>query len=106
MKRQLPVLPTSPLPPLYAAWIDQLLGGSIPQETDATCDDCAMLPDVGQTPEASGVFFNPETKCCSYVPQLPNYLVGRILNDNDPAFARGRASVETRLNAGVAVSPL
>jgi hypothetical protein len=33
---------TSPLPPLYAGWFDDLLGGEIPEETSATCNDCAM----------------------------------------------------------------
>jgi hypothetical protein len=104
-KRQLPVIPASPLPPLYAAWIDQLLAGPIPSETDATCDDCAMLPAASEAPSAE-TFFNPETKCCSYVPHLANFLVGRILSDEDPIFASGRATVEARLRKGVAVTPL
>jgi hypothetical protein len=104
--KQLPVIPTSPLPPLYAAWIDQFLAGPIPIESDATCDDCAMLPDDEQMLTRSDLFFNPETKCCSYIPELPNYLVGRILSDDDPAFSSGRATVQARLSAGVGVTPL
>jgi len=65
-----------------------------------------MLPAAGQVQQRTDTFFNPETKCCSYVPQLPNYLVGRILSDDDPVFAAGRATVEARLRAGVAVTPL
>lgn len=104
--KQLPVIPTSPLPPVYAAWIDQLLAGPIPIESDATCDDCAMLPDNEQMLTRSDLFFNPETKCCSYIPELPNYLVGRILSDHDPAFSSGRATVQGRLSAGVGVTPI
>jgi hypothetical protein len=37
---------------------------------------------------------------------LPNFLVGRILDDDDPALAVGRKTVEERLNSGVAVTPL
>lgn len=106
MTRQLPVLASSPLPPLYAVWMDQLLAGPIPHETDATCDDCAMLPVDDEAHSNTAVFFNPETKCCSYVPHLPNFLVGRILSDDDPAFASGRATVQERLGAGVGVTPL
>lgn len=106
MSRQLPVLPVSPLPPLYGAWIEQLLAGPIPCETDATCDDCAMLPEDGQAQLSPGLFFNPATKCCSYIPKLPNYLVGSILTDYDPAAAKGRATVEARLRAGITVTPL
>jgi hypothetical protein len=35
--------PDSPqLPPTYAGWIGQLLQAPIPEETEATCSDCAM----------------------------------------------------------------
>lgn len=51
-------------------------------------------------------FFDPQVKCCTYLPELPNFLVGRILADEDPALAVGRATVEKRLQAGVAVTPL
>ena len=103
--RRLPVIQTSPLPPLYAAWMDELLAGPIPRETDATCDDCAMCAD-GEEPEESGAFFSRETKCCTYIPTLPNYLVGRILSDDDQDFAKGRATLVARLRAGIAVTPL
>ena len=98
--------PTSALPPLYSRWIDQVLAGGIPEETAATCSDCAMCAKDGEDHSGSGFFFNPETKCCTYVPTLPNYLAGRILGDEDAAFATGRMSVEARLRAGVAVTPL
>ena len=103
--RQLPVIQSSPLPPLYATWIVEFLGGPIPRETDATCDDCAMSASDSDA-EKDRIFFNPETKCCTYIPSLPNYLVGRILRDEDPASAAGRATVRERLNEGIAVTPL
>jgi hypothetical protein len=107
VKRQLPVIPASPLPPLYAAWMDQLLAGPVPHERDATCDECAML-DRGDAPSQtkSALFFNPQTKCCSYIPAIPNYLVGRILADDDSNFARGRTTICEHLRAGVGVTPL
>ena len=106
MKRRLPLVQPSPLPPLYAGWVDTLLAGPIPHETEATCDDCAMCAPAGAPADVSDVFFDPRTKCCTYIPTLANYLVGRLLADEDPAFAAGRATVETRLRAGVAVTPL
>ncbi|HEY9285392.1 MAG TPA: hypothetical protein VIP46_18210 [Pyrinomonadaceae bacterium] len=107
-KKQLPVIPASPLPPLYAAWVDELLaGGHVPHESDATCDDCAMCAGEGREPQGGGTFFNPQTKCCAYVPELPNYLVGRALEDADSAPAgAGRETVGARLRAGVGVTPL
>jgi hypothetical protein len=106
VKRRLPVLQPSPLPSLYAAWVDTLLAGPIPHETEATCDDCAMLAPAGALADPSDVFFDPRTKCCTYVPTLVNYLAGRLLADEDPEAAAGRATVEARLRAGVAVTPL
>ncbi len=94
------------LPPLYAGWIHQLLEGPIPEESHATCNDCAMCAAGSHQAMASGLFFDPRTKCCTYIPQLANFLVGRILADDDPAFAQGRATVEARLQAAVAVTPL
>jgi len=98
----------SVLPPLYAAWVDELLQGPIPPETEATCHDCAMCAKGTEVaaPNGDGYFFNPQTKCCTYLPELHNFLVGRMLSDEDPASATGRATVEARLQAGIAVTPL
>jgi hypothetical protein len=106
MRKQLPLIPTSPLPPLYAAWMDQLFAGPIPEETNATCADCAMCAPEGHRPTGADYYFSPHVKCCGFVPELPNFLVGCILADNDPALAAGRATVQARLRAGVAVTPL
>jgi hypothetical protein len=97
--------PSTTLPPLYAAWIDALLGGEIPDETNATCLDCAML--VSEAAKAGGDGgFNPHTKCCTYLPELWNFLVGGVLLDDSPEAASGRRTVEARLDAGVAVTAL
>jgi hypothetical protein len=92
----------SPLTPMQTAWMSQILDGPIPAETRATCDDCTMCSHV--TPGAES--FNPETKCCTFSPELANFLVGQVLADEDPAGAVGRASVQARIAAGIAVTPL
>jgi hypothetical protein len=78
----------------------------VPGEAPATCDDCAMCAPPGTKPEVSELFFNPETKCYTDVPELPNFLVGRILGDRSPDFAGGRETVVARLRAGMGVTPL
>jgi hypothetical protein len=97
---------TAALPPLYSRWIDEVLSGPVPEETAATCSNCAMCSKDGAPASGPGFFFNPETKCCTYIPELANFLVGRILSDDDPVFASGRVTVEARLRAGFAVTPL
>lgn len=104
-------MPRSPysddLPPLYARWASEFLSAPIPVETEATCSNCAMLAAEGGDTHLAAVtpFFNPDTKCCTYLPVLPNFLIGRMLADDSPEFARGRATLEARLDARIALSP-
>lgn len=68
------------LPDLYQRWVEELLPGGIPREREATCFDCAMC-DRGQGAPIPGMgFFHPDTKCCTYFPDVPNFLVGRALS--------------------------
>ncbi len=80
--------------------MDELLSAPIPRETEATCDDCAMCGD--EAPR--GAMFDPRSKCCTYLPDIPNFLVGRILDG--PTSKKGRATVVARLDAKIAVTPL
>jgi hypothetical protein len=100
--------PPAALPPLYDRWMRQLLGAQVRGEPRATCDDCAMCATPGEETAAGTLFFNPRTKCCTFIPLLPNFLVGRILADDDPhpAAVHGRASVEARVASGQMVLPL
>jgi hypothetical protein len=59
-----------------------------------------------QEPGGQSYFFDPVIKCCTWVPNLQNFLVGRILSDADPAAQFGRATVEKRIADGIGVSPL
>lgn len=98
---------TSSLPPLYTPWIEEVLGGSLPEERHATCSACAMCkPTNALAATASLAEFESDTKCCTYVPTLPNFLVGMALDNNDPAEYEGRASVERRIAEGLGVTPL
>ncbi len=96
----------SVLPPLYSRWMEQLLGGPLPPESDATCVKCAMLrPEEGDICQDQH-YFRADAKCCTYVPNLPNFLVGQALSDNDTISALGRATLDRRLAGGLAVTPL
>ncbi len=97
-------VPAGPLPPLYARWAAAFLPGPLPIEERATCDDCAMRGLKQQGPGA--IEFHPVTKCCTYLPELWNYLVGGILDDDDPALVPGRQSVGDRIAGRDAVTPL
>ena len=94
------------LPPLYERWVDQLLGRPIPPESEATCSNCVMLARGDEEHTSVRRFFDSTTRCCTYLPSLPNFLVGPILADSDAGMAAGRRSVGARLDRGVAVTPL
>jgi hypothetical protein len=94
------------LPPLYERWIEKLLGSPIPPEEEATCQNCAMVADPDGAESEDQTFFDSTTRCCTYLPDLPNFLVGRILAETDPRLAAGRRSVQARLGRRVAVTPL
>lgn len=79
-----------------------LLPAPIPRETKAACGDCVMCPGKGAEPEEA---FAPESKCCTFVPVIPNFLVGRALADPE-LMGEGRRSLEARIAAREQVSPL
>jgi hypothetical protein len=94
------------LPPLIACWMDELLGGPIPAETNAICQDCSMCrtPERFVTPNAKT--FRPDVKCCTFMPHLPNFSVGGVLGGTSKEGERGRASVEQRIAGRIGVTPL
>jgi len=79
------------LTPLYDRWMAQMLEGSIPQETKATCSHCTMCDD-NQTLSsiAARQRFSPDTKCCTYWPRLPNFLLGSVLRCPDTVNGQAR----------------
>jgi Fe-S-cluster containining protein len=97
------------LPPLYRSLLGAPLTAEAPAERKATCASCAMLESncPGAPPPVDGRsrFFDPSTKCCTFHPRLPNYLVGGVLEDATPAGAEGRRRMEARVASGVGVTP-
>jgi hypothetical protein len=93
------------LPPLYNRWMDELLQQSIPNETEAACQDCPMCSRDTQRNKSEFVF-DIATKCCTYIPDIPNFLAGQILLDTDPEFERGRAAFEDQMANHLIAIPL
>jgi Fe-S-cluster containining protein len=96
------------LPVLYHGLLPEELAREVPAESKATCASCAMLEGAcGAVPSIDGRArtFRADTKCCTYHPRLPAYLVGALLDDPDPALAEGRRRIEARLAGRVGVTP-
>lgn len=82
----------SHLPPALRAVVPELDELPEPTEPRADCARCVMTPP--RVPEAHPWAFSTETRCCTYHPELPNYLCGRALARDDAGAARLRARLE------------
>jgi Fe-S-cluster containining protein len=92
----------------YAALLPDFFDGPSIVEARATCGDCVMCPSPG-VEGARGVaveHFLPSTKCCTYHPTLPNFLVGALLSDSHPDIVDGRRRIVATIARGEGVTPL
>ncbi len=92
------------LNPIYEPLLGPLFDRPEIVEERATCDNCAMC-DHGQGVQLDVAYFKPDAKCCTYYPMLPNYLVGGILADPDPALEEGRRRLRERIASRIGVTP-
>ncbi len=103
-------VPSPALPPLFDTWMREHLGRSVGSEPLATCHDCAMCgntPGRPPLPVAGGpMVFDPDAKCCTYEPELWNFLVGLALADDSPQAVPGRGGLVDRLRTAESVTPL
>lgn len=93
------------LPPLYATWMEHLLGGVIPAEAEADCFNCGMIARSFVDRVQGLSCYHPETRCCTYHPALPGFLAGRILSDESPPGKIARKELEKRIHSGVGIIP-
>jgi hypothetical protein len=97
------------LPALYRDLLPDFFGQELPVEEKATCANCAMCETnargVVDSVDGKRRFFRPDTKCCTFHPRLPNYLVGALLADARPELAEGRRRVEEKVQRRVGATP-
>jgi Fe-S-cluster containining protein len=93
------------LPDLYRKFFPEFFEELIPVETYATCNDCAMCLKPGEVAVPGVAYFKPNVKCCSYFPKLPNYLVGGLLADNNPAMDEGRKRIREKIRNRIGITP-
>lgn len=92
------------LPDVYQDIFPDFFGSEIPEETVATCARCAMWPDPASAC-SSRRGFSKQTKCCTYHPELPNYLVGALLSSRSRALATGRERLRSVISSRIGVMP-
>jgi hypothetical protein len=92
------------LPEIYKNFLPKFFENSIAEETAATCSDCAMWKGSG-TDQADESYYLRETKCCTYRPNLPNYLVGALLSNTDFSSESGRTQIRKTIKSRIGVIP-
>lgn len=89
----------STLPEVYCQLAAELVDTADWSEPDADCGDCVMLPArLGAT--AHPWAFASDARCCTYHPELPNFLCGRALTRGDPGAALVRARLRDPSGVG------
>ncbi len=92
------------LPAIYRHLLPAFFEREAIHEDKATCSDCAMCDKSGGVGDGVN-YFRPDTKCCTFQPHLPNYLIGAILRDRDPALAEGQRRIRAKIAERVGVTP-
>ncbi|MBI5057502.1 MAG: hypothetical protein HZB61_12890 [Nitrospirae bacterium] len=96
---------TEALPELYRRVLPPFFKKGIPEETAATCSDCAMLRNRKSAGQGE-TFFAERSKCCTHYPVLPNYLAGALLSSTDQAHEEGRYRIRQKIRKRIGITPL
>ena len=80
------------LPPVTHGFVDEFFDKPKLNETRANCAQCSMC-NWGQPSPVQMEYFHKETKCCTFFPALPNYIVGAILSDEAPDMEEGKKRI-------------
>ncbi|MBX3192863.1 MAG: hypothetical protein KF819_38115 [Labilithrix sp.] len=92
------------LPSVYESLLSDVFDRPEIVESRATCSDCAMC-DKGQEKPIGLEHFLPDTKCCTFHPTLPNYLVGGLLSDTSGDVEEGKRRMRERIASRIGVTP-
>jgi hypothetical protein len=92
------------MPDFYQLFLSSEFNITVPEETATTCSDCAMW-SAGDENFPNRITFSKESKCCTHYPNLPNYLVGALLDDENPAQETGKSRLLNELKRRTGTLP-
>lgn len=94
------------VPEIYYFMLPEVFYREIPDEYFCDCFNCPMTARSSEELDVNlSKPFSPETKCCTFNPRLPNYLVGAILADKDPELEEGNNRIRDRIRSRQGIIP-
>ncbi|HNW97903.1 MAG TPA: hypothetical protein PKK00_05780 [Bacteroidales bacterium] len=94
------------VPQVYHKFLPVFFDSEIPEEKFANCQDCPMICESRADFEKDlSKPFAPDTKCCTFFPKLPNYMVGAVLSDTTPEMEEGRKRLLQKIKEKKGVLP-
>jgi len=96
----------SKIPTIYHRFLPDFFDLEVPEETIATCDNCVMARDYKQKKINNQEYYISDTKCCTYHPYIPNFLVGGLLSSNLPRLQEGKRRMIKKIGNGKGIYPM
>ena len=94
------------IPDFYHPFLPELFQHEIPPEPFADCHNCPMIDEKEElTGSDMAKPFSPATKCCTYTPRIPNYMVGAILADSEKSMFSGIKRIQERIKSREGIIP-
>lgn len=87
----------STLPEPLASLLREAMGTPVIREPRSDCANCVMCDPQDWSARAPEVRFDPDVRCCSYLPSLWNFQIGAVLAQPDRVHQRGVMSVLARV---------
>lgn len=94
------------LPEFFHPFLPEIFSREIPSEIFTNCTECPMI--CGSRKELGfdeSKPFAPDTKCCTYFPHLPNFLVGAVFFDTDTSLEVGRNKLRDHIMSRKGIFP-
>jgi hypothetical protein len=90
------------IPPFYHRFLPTFFEKEIPAEIFARCGNCPMTASDRKEMESElSRPFSPETKCCTFIPRLPNFFAGAVFTDKETKTGRDLLRIRIGRKQGI-----
>ena len=94
------------IPEFYYKFLPDLFNEEIPEESFTNCQECPMICNSREELNTDlSKPFAPDTKCCTFIPRIPNYFAGAILSDQNDSMEAGKKTLIQKINEKKGIYP-